>query len=292
MCFLVDEVKRDFPEVISLVLTGGECTILGKDLHTIINYATTKNLRSRIVSNGHWAVSESRALSYLSRLKDSGLCELNLSTGDEHQKWIPYNRIVYACQAAVKLGMFVAINIESTPHSIFTSKSMITDDLLSKDILAGKIIVKDSLWIEFDGTTYSDERALLNEGPCSNLFNTISVDPYGSLIACCGLTCKNNKYLNLGNIRKHSLRYLYEEQFDDLIKVWIYTHGPKKIHAFVCEKKGIPDESTRYPHICSLCHHVLHERENLQIIRDHINSILPSVILKYEFINSIKNATL
>ena len=287
MKFLIDEVIKDFPMILACVFTGGECTTLGTDLHQIINYAAINNLKCRIVTNGHWAVSESRALLFLKQLKDAGLHELNLSTGDEHQKWIPYDRIVYACQAAVKLEMFVSVNIESTPESKFTSVSMKSDDRISREIMLGKVVVKDSLWIDFD-KEHLDRTLEMNDGPCINLFNTISVSPDGHLQACCGLTCKNSIYLDLGSYRKHSLRQLYIEQFDDLMKLWLYTHGPKKIYSFLCEKKGVANESYRYPHICSMCHHILENKENMDIIKANISSIIPSVMLKYQFINNLK----
>lgn len=287
MMFYIDEVIRDFPEVVACVFTGGECTTLGSDLIKILEYSQSNGFKNRIVTNGHWASNEVKALNYLKRLKDSGLKELNLSTGDEHQKWIPFDKIVYACKAAVKIGMFVAVNIESTPQSIFTSKNMMEDKRISNDIVNGKIVVKDSLWIEFSGATHNfKEKEVLNEGACVNLFNTISITPNGYLQACCGLTCKNNKYLTLGNIQNHSLRRLYEEQFDDLIKLWLYTHGPKKIYTFLCHEKGCEDSSFKYPHICSLCNHILKDDDNMNIIQSKISDILPSVLLKYQFINN------
>lgn len=290
MTFILDEVARDFPSVISCVFTGGECTILEDDLCRMIRYSKSKGMRNRIVSNGHWAVTETCALSYLSELKDAGLNELNLSTGDEHQKWVPYERIVYACKAAVKLGLFVAVNVEATPISRFSSLTMKKDKRLLKEIVSGKIIVKDSLWIEFDKTGSNiDDQNVLNDGPCTNLFNTISVSPDLHLQACCGLTCKNSHYLDLGNLRKHSLRRLYNEQFDDLMKLWLYTHGPKDIYTFLCKEKNEKDESHKYPHLCSLCHHILNNKENMEIVKDKIDSIIPSVMLKYQFINKINN---
>lgn len=287
----IDEIVRDFPNVISCVFTGGECTTLGNDLIKILEYVQTKNLKSRIVTNGHWAITKAKALSYLKKLHNAGLNELNLSTGDEHQKWIPYDRIVYACQAANQLGIFVAVNIESTSSSLFTSKSMLEDVRVSQKIKNGEIIVKDSLWIDFhkDISQNSAKTEVLNDGPCTNLFNTISISPDDHLFACCGLTCKNNKYLDLGDIQKYSIRKLYIEQFDDLMKLWLYTHGPKKIYTFLCDEKNICDDSFKYPHICSLCHHILNCSENMDIIRAKITDILPSVMLKYQFITTINN---
>lgn len=80
----MEQVKRDFPTVVSLVLTGGECTLL-PELAEIINVATNKYGYSvRIVSNGHWAKNLDKAHAKVSEWRKAGLAEINFSTGDEH----------------------------------------------------------------------------------------------------------------------------------------------------------------------------------------------------------------
>ena len=79
----MEQVKRDFPTVISLVLTGGECTLL-PELAEIINVATNKYGYSvRIVSNGHWAKNLDKARAKVSEWRKAGLAEFNFSTGDD-----------------------------------------------------------------------------------------------------------------------------------------------------------------------------------------------------------------
>lgn len=284
----IDQAVRDFPDLVTCVFTGGECTTMGADLFTIICYARKRKLKTRIVTNAHWAENQEVAYEYIKKLRDSGLNELNISTGDEHQKWIPYDRVVFACNAAAAHDIFVAVTVESTSHSVFSSQNILSDERLSKAINSRKIIVKDSLWIEFDKNIEMKKNvAVMNEGPCTNLFNTVAVSPSGIMYACCGLTCKNDAILTLGDIRNNSIRHLYDEQFDDLVKLWLYTHGPKKMNSFLCKKKDMPDDSDGYPHICSLCHHVLEDRKNMDIIKNNITDIIPTIMLKYQLINNI-----
>lgn len=280
---IIKEVVKDFPNITTCVFTGGECTLLGKDLESIISFANSFGLTCRIVSNGHWAKSPNKAYDFLLNLKQVGLNELNLSTGDEHQKWVPYDNIVNAFLAADKLNISIAVNVESTSTSKYTSKNLINDIRLKGILNSNKHIVKDSMWIEFD-KKYRNTECELNDGPCTNLFNTISITPDSHLVACCGLTCKNSKYLDLGSIKCKKIRSLYEEQFDDLIKLWLFTNGPKSIYSYLCKKKRIKNESYKFNHICSLCHKVLSDHDNMQIIRNDIRNILPSIMLKYHFI--------
>lgn len=174
---IIDQVVEDFPSVESCVFTGGECTLLKGDLAIAIEHASKKKLSCRIVSNGFWATNEKVAHSFLAKLHNKGLSELNLSTGDEHQKWIPYKNIINACKAALKENILVAINVESTSNSHFTSQNLLEDPEIKEAIYKNKIILKDSLWIEFDKTNSSEQAYIPDKKGCSYLFNTISISP-------------------------------------------------------------------------------------------------------------------
>jgi MoaA/NifB/PqqE/SkfB family radical SAM enzyme len=52
----IDQSVEAYPQsMVVLVLTGGECFLLGNKLEQIIEYATNKGLRVRVVTNGYWA---------------------------------------------------------------------------------------------------------------------------------------------------------------------------------------------------------------------------------------------
>jgi len=67
-----------------LVLTGGEPFLLGGSLDDIIEYATKKGLKTRVVTNAFWATSFEKSYDRLTKLWNRGLTEINFSTGDEH----------------------------------------------------------------------------------------------------------------------------------------------------------------------------------------------------------------
>lgn len=277
---IIGQVVEDFPSVESCIFTGGECTLLKEDLAKAIEYASKRKLSCRIVSNGFWARTEEQAYSYLADLREKGLCELNLSTGDEHQKWVPFKNIINACKAALKTGLLVAINVESTTDSRFTSRNLLEVQEIKEAIYEKKILLKDSVWIEFDKIPPKNQSSIPDKKGCSYLFNTISVSPDMHLYACCGLTCQVNKILDLGNLNKYPIKVLWNEQFDDLVKLWLFTDGPHEIHNYLCMQKGCQTRHGQYFHMCSMCQYISSDPENMQIIKNNINSILPSVLLK------------
>jgi MoaA/NifB/PqqE/SkfB family radical SAM enzyme len=50
----IREARENFPALRLVVFSGGECTMLGQDLFQAINTAHHLNLKTRIVTNGHW----------------------------------------------------------------------------------------------------------------------------------------------------------------------------------------------------------------------------------------------
>ena len=285
---IIEQVMDEFDEVNSCVFTGGECTLLGNDLLKAIEYASNKELICRIVSNGYWAISEEKAYNYLKELVNCGLRELNLSTGDEHQKWVSVQKVINACKAAKKLNLYTAVNIESTPNSSITSALLLKDKDIKDAVTNGQLLLKDSTWIEFD-----EEENLSNSntygydtGGCPYLFNTISVSPDMHLLACCGLTCQESRILKIGNITQYPIRKIWEAQFDDLLKLWLYTHGPHEIHKYTCRKTGKTTVHHKYPHICSMCQHILKDPDTIRILKENINGILPNVLYKYKLLTN------
>ncbi len=60
---------------------------------------------SRVVSNGFWATSYEAAIKKLAPLVNAGLTELNISTGDNHQVYVPFENVVNGLRAAYELGI-------------------------------------------------------------------------------------------------------------------------------------------------------------------------------------------
>lgn len=59
---ILDEAISDFETIKVLIITGGECFLIGNDLVQIIDYASNKGLATRVVTNGYWANNKKKQL--------------------------------------------------------------------------------------------------------------------------------------------------------------------------------------------------------------------------------------
>ena len=278
----LEQVTRDFPSVKLLVLTGGECTIL-KYLIEVIDIASHKyGLAVRIVTNAHWARSYESAIKLIRKYKKAGLNEINFSTGDEHLEFVPINNVKNAILASVDEGFIPFVNVESIESHNFNSAYFETDKQLSILLKKKKFVVVDGIWIDL-----KNPEAMLKKPKKSfiNLFSGLVITPDNRLKACCGITSGNVKYLDIGNPQKRSLRILYDNQFSDFVKIWLYTDGPLKILEFISKyDERIKIEEYQYLHKCLICTIILNSEELLGIIRRNYDEVYANIIMKYNLI--------
>lgn len=294
MASYINECISTFPTIKIVVFSGGECFSLKEELYKIISFAHEKQLLTRVVTNGYWAESYEKAFDILKKLKELGLDELNLSTGDDHQKWIPFNNIINAIKASVELELTCLVNIETNPNSIFTEKDFRNNDCLKDYIQNKKISFSSGIWIPFNEEDkikrdmnyrkLSEHRILnppiLSHG-CNSLFESIPIDPEGNVYACCGLACTKIEFLNIGNINQQDIREIYSKQFDDFLKIWSYVDGPKFILNKIAEKTSERNMINADMHNCEACLLLFNDYKKIEYIRKHIQEYIPDVILKY-----------
>ena len=293
----IDDSLKAYPTIKLLVLTGGECFTLKDDLKTIIRYAKEKKLLVRCVSNGYWATSFKKAYLTLKDLIENGLSEINFSTGDEHLKWVSLDNIVNGIIASVKLKITVCINRESSVVSTFKHNDLINDSRLKKykNLLDKQIKIVSGIWMPF--TKSSEEELSLKSkikntriSRCDSLFTTISINPHHKMFACCGLTSNYIPCLYLGDTTSHSIKELYEYQFSDFVKIWLYNEGPKIIMEFISKiepKYSTVDVSNW--HICRICAYLLTNSEIMEIIRNNYQKVYTNIMLKHILKQTIVN---
>lgn len=284
----IDDAINAYKTIRILIITGGECFVLGKDLVKIVNYATNKGLATRVVSNAFWATSFDEAINVLKPLVSSGLTEINLSTGDEHSKYVNVENIVNASLAAVQLNIkTVLISVESPNNANITSLYFKRHKKLYKLISDERIDCVDASWMYFknnikNDNMFVDKRIIAK--PCDNIFNGIYINPYSQLLSCCGLTVEYNEYLKIGDLTKFNVSQLYERQFNDLFKVWLHIEGPMRIYEKIMREKGL--EPKIFCHKCAYCIEIIRNRENYQIMKRIIKRELPQIIFNYKLENS------
>ncbi len=286
----VDQAVNNFPDSIKvLVLTGGECFLLKKDLLRIVEYGSSKNLVTRVVTNGYWATSYQYAYDKLIALRDAGLQEINFSTGDDHQEWVSSENIVYGCMASMDLGLTCLVNVEAHDDSSYSADKLRNDSRLKPYFNISKydkpLIIENGVWIPFDKESnisyaqISTDKEYFSDR-CTSLFNTIPINPYSEMLSCCGLTSEYILPLRLGNLKNNKMKDLYEKQFHDLIKIWIFVDGPYSVLKYIYKKRGI-DKKIPKAHICYLCADIFKDNENISVIKENYDEIMPKVMFKY-----------
>ncbi|MDR1225680.1 MAG: hypothetical protein LBK47_02125 [Prevotellaceae bacterium] len=254
-------------------------------------------LLTRIVSNGFWAKDYDIALQRIQKLVEVGLDEINFSTGDDHLEFVPIENIKNATLASLKQNLTVAINVESADDRNFDSNYFFKDTNFNEYLINGKLKILNGMWIPFAQLpekeiannedkilNFHKEHVYLNKyTKCSNIFSGITIDPNYRMLACCGITSKNVHYLDLGDVRQHSIKELYDRQFNDFLKIWIATEGPHKIMDFIAVH-SLVDTDYKRQHVCQVCEKIFSNTQYLQILKDNYRKIYSNILIKY-FIN-------
>src|SRR3546814_15640143 len=90
----ITEAHQAFPSIKVVVFSGGEAFLLKDELIKSVEHASSMGMSTRIVSNGSWAKRLVRAKEICNELKRAGLDELNISTGNDHQEFVPQESVV------------------------------------------------------------------------------------------------------------------------------------------------------------------------------------------------------
>lgn len=294
----IKQAKSDYPDIKRAVITGGECFTLGEDLYQLVQLLRTYDYIVRIVTNGFWASSMTKAKRIVLRLKSLGVSELNFSTGDCHQRWVPIDNIINAVECAIEVGIPIVINIETHKDFQYSAKQFYMHPRLVPYIGSPLLKVVSGLWIKSpsDGDcvdVMTPNAPNTNGMRCINLFDTITLSPQNEILCCCGLTSLNHQYINLGCLSDNNLGQLWEKQFEDFIKIWLFTEGPEKILSFAKYHDATIDTENSYEHLCKRCLRVLSNPKVLEVLRGSYKSVLPRVLIEYStyvnVINKLKN---
>ena len=274
-----------------VVFSGGECFLLGDDLNTAIEYATKKGLRTRCVTNGYWAKSLEHGRNRLRRLKDSGLKELNISTGDYHQQYVSVETVINAACLGVELLENTLIVVEMQRERK-VSAARIMEDRRIRDLLtdpsAAKFRIIESPWMpmnEEERIDQNPERILnrdnvyLRHG-CRSIFTTVVLTPNKRLGFCCGLSRELIPELNSTGPMM-GLQDLLLEAGSDFIKIWLFVDGPERILQWAASKDANIDWEGRYAHHCHACLALFQDSRVREVIRNHYSERVDDVLMRY-----------
>lgn len=218
-----------------------------------------------------------------------GLNEINFSTGDDHLKYVSIDSIKNGILASLEYNLRPIVNVESSHNNMFNSKYLLEDRDLSEFIQNGNLTILNGLWIPLKNNSSNDEsisqkvdnKDLILATPnkrCTNLFNTITIDPDHRMLACCGITNKYIKYLDSGCVKT-----LYYKQYTDFLKIWLSVDGPHKIMKFISLHTKIEIPNYLEQHACQVCEKLFNKKEYLDILQKEYKTVYSSVILKHSF---------
>jgi hypothetical protein len=244
-------------------------------------------LGSRIVTNGHWGRTEESAVEWVTKLKAAGLSELNLSTGDEHQEWVPFESVAQAAYHAVVRELLTLIVVEGQDKAKFKLDSLKENEHIKRiyadEELRKKFILMSNIWMPFheDANFTSDNPEEIKHEGCDNIFENFVINPYGYLMSCCGLSMEYIPELKVGSVYKDSLRGIYRQQYSDVLKLWIWLDGTRYIFDKLSEKHNLRLIS---PHPCSICAQIYKDediRETLiELVQENEENIIFRAAIK------------
>nr|BBH87318.1 hypothetical protein KTC_20690 [Thermosporothrix sp. COM3] len=277
--------ELDFANV---VFTGGEATLRWNDLLQAIAYADSLGLPTRLVTNAHWAQSMERAEAKLETLIAHGLKEINYSTGDEHAKFVPLERVVYATVAAAKRGFRVHIMVELRKERRVTRDDIISHPLITALTPAefATLTVTESPWMPLDPLLFekyppgiaTNQANLITRKGCESVLTTYTLQADGRIGACCGLGLRLIPELNESCIRGEKfLSHAIKEAESDFLKLWIHYKGPDKILAWAAQKDPTIVWENMYAHPCQACQRIYKDPKVAKVIRTHYTEMMADV---------------
>lgn len=296
----IGEAARDFPTLNLVVFSGGECFLLRHDLERAVARAFSHNLATRCVTNGYWATSRKAARRRIAPLYEAGLTELNFSTGDEHQKFVPFDRIVHGAIAAAEFGLRALIAIEGYQEARFTMERALAHPQLAAFLCDSpardRLGLLCNVWIPFtEGAAITQPEEVIRgagrrgrQQGCDNILENLVITPHERLASCCGLTFEHIPEMKLGSLRERGLRELYESQLEDFIKIWIRVDGPERILHFATTK----DPGIHFPqgisHPCQTCASLFLNDGVREVIRKHYLEKVPDVMFRYRMMHTLE----
>lgn len=238
----IDTCLEAYPDSLRILsITGGECMLIEEDVMRAIEYASSKGIKTNMITNGFWAKSYKKAYETIKKLKSLGLYDIAVSTGDRNQIYDTFRGCRNVVVAAARLGIGAEIRLFVNFGKSDYLQLLNNDKILTKLIKQERIRYVILDWSkDFSNETTNGRlhptrcRPWNNGKPCDSLFKSIILTPYGDVMACCGISCARIPYMRLGNINEDcGIRAIYNRAFADALKVWLHKKGPGAILRYI-----------------------------------------------------------
>ena len=273
-----------------VAFTGGECFLLGKHLDELVLTASRNKLHSRFVSNGYWAASPRAARQRVERLVTNGLDEANFSTGDMHAEYVKPEYVINGAVASAEMGIPTLIMVETFATARFNFEDFISDSRLKPLIEAGKVSIKLSPWMKFEGNSelsytekYLQQMDSSKHLGCTTIMRVLAVNPKEHLIACCGLTLEEIDELHLGSLKDKTIPQLLRETPDDFVKIWVHLQGPDAVVEYARKIDPTIEVPPNLAHICETCRFMYNNPKVMEAVMKCPPPFKDQIVQEYVF---------
>ena len=295
----VDQAKKYY-DLKSVVFTGGEPTLLGEVLFQAIRYCTLNFLKTKIVTNGHWATNLDRARQFIEKLRNAGLTEISFSVDDYHEPFIPLERIRNAWSACKDVGFQTVVLGNSHGPNDKITPSFIQEYLGEEILVSGSehntsitSIPNDTIYLivenalqksgraeELDEkkfSPYKDQKVL--ECGCQWAVSDPVLSSIGHLWACCGIPADNNSILDLGDTNKENIKTILNRASKNKLLNAIHYLGPLKLCQFVEEHSNIRF-GKEFCTACEICSVLTNNKKAVKVLLDNEKKIAAMIRTK------------
>lgn len=272
-----------------VVFSGGECFLLKDDLDEAVRYSTSLGLSTRCITNGYWAKNLQHGRRRLERLREAGLDELNVSTGDFHQQYVDEQTVINAVWLSIELGMkHTVLMVETQTTRRVTADRLAEDPRMRQLLEEPSFTVIESPWMpmKYDEQIAQRSEHTLTRGTvhlrsgCTSVLSTIVLSPDSKVGYCCGLAREQIPSLNAA-WSQGNLDCLLEEGARDFMKIWLWVEGPERILAWAASKDERIEWEGRYAHHCHACLALFNDPLVRQAIRTHYRERVDDVLMRF-----------
>ena len=273
----------------NVVFTGGEATLRWPELLGWITQARELGFPTRLVTNAHWAIRDETARIRIAQLVAAGLSEINFSTGDEHVRFVPLERVARAVVAARRAGLPVHVMIEMRDGNTVTREALLDHPFL--DALTAEqrapLSVMCSPWMPLEpdrshaypaGASVNRRNLGLKRG-CDSILQTYTLQADGRVGACCGLGMRLIDELQVGSTADGDrLAKAIDAAETDFLKIWLHYQGPESIVAWASRHDPSILWEDQYSHHCQFCQRIYRDPKVRQVILDHWEEVIGQVL--------------
>lgn len=286
---VVGAIETAAAEGFSLVVfTGGEATLAPRELRAGLKRANSLGLTTRIVTNGWWAKSNELAAIQVGALVDDGLDEINFSTGDEHVRFVPLERVLMGIRAAIDRKLAPVLMIELRTDAEITEKSIRDSDSFRTLLhgVAEQLKIVESPWmpLEHERIGHYPEGSMASahnlgrKTGCDSLFETHTVQANGKIGICCGLGMRTVAQLQFDHIDTlASFNDIAHRAEVDLVKLLIKQIGPERLLARLAKSNPEIQWQERYAHKCQACLRVFDDPMVMDAIKQNEQALTAEV---------------